>query len=95
MYSFCHLSNHDIYCQCNANEFTCNNGLCIDLEQRCDNIFDCSDRSDELNCELLIIDEDYEKIFPPISRTGKTEVELSMKIKLFIKYMVTLFAVIH
>ena len=38
-----------------------------------------------MNCELLIIEEDYEKIFPPISRTGKTEVKLSMKIKLFTK----------
>lgn len=42
----------DIDCgyTCEANEFQCANGGCIDLEWRCDNFPDCHDGSDELNC---------------------------------------------
>ena len=34
-------------------EFCCNNGLCIDSENRCDNSIDCVDHSDEEDCELV------------------------------------------
>ncbi|KAG8306313.1 Basement membrane-specific heparan sulfate proteoglycan core protein [Homalodisca vitripennis] len=33
-----------------ANEFRCNDGSCIQAAYRCDNVTDCADRSDELNC---------------------------------------------
>ncbi|XP_059153685.1 very low-density lipoprotein receptor-like [Physella acuta] len=35
---------------CGANEFQCNNGVCIQLDWQCDVDRDCSDGSDELNC---------------------------------------------
>ncbi|KAM9664148.1 low-density lipoprotein receptor-related protein 2 [Trichechus inunguis] len=35
---------------CSANEFTCNNGLCIRNSYRCDRRNDCGDYSDERNC---------------------------------------------
>lgn len=35
---------------CHESEFTCYNGRCIPHLRRCDNIYDCSDFSDEQNC---------------------------------------------
>ena len=67
--------------QCMQNEFTCNNGFCLGLERRCDNVFDCSDESDEDNCELLEIDKkNYKKTFPPFLGSHKTEVRVELKI---------------
>lgn len=35
---------------CQLNEFQCDGTRCIPLEKRCDQIDDCSDHTDELNC---------------------------------------------
>lgn len=35
---------------CSENKFRCGNGVCIDGNRRCNNVVDCNDRSDELNC---------------------------------------------
>lgn len=35
---------------CMVNEFRCNDGSCIQAAYRCDNVSDCVDKSDELNC---------------------------------------------
>ena len=68
--------------QCMPDEFTCNDGLCLGLERRCDNVFDCSDESDEDNCEPLEIDEkNYRKTFPPFLRSHNTEVRLGLFIQ--------------
>ncbi|XP_037775248.1 uncharacterized protein LOC119572299 isoform X2 [Penaeus monodon] len=38
---------------CSKDEFTCNNGLCIDLSNRCNGIEECSDSSDE-ECSIML-----------------------------------------
>jgi len=36
---------------CKKNHFTCTNGECIDIKDRCNGYYDCIDRSDEKNCK--------------------------------------------
>ena len=38
---------------CQANQFRCNDGTCIDAQARCNSYPDCYDRSDEYNCGWL------------------------------------------
>ena len=67
--------------KCKKGEFTCDNGGCLDLKQRCNNLFECSDGSDEDNCEPLWIDKDnYRKTFPPVSGKEKTEITVAAEI---------------
>nr|QIQ19559.1 vitellogenin receptor [Sogatella furcifera] len=47
---------------CPLDHFTCDDGECILLEQHCDHQDDCSDRSDEKNCDLnFCLEPDYFK----------------------------------
>ena len=52
---------------CKDWEFTCNDGQCISMPQRCDQFPDCQDRSDEKGCQLLVLNEGYNKDVPPFS----------------------------
>ena len=47
-------------------EFTCNDGQCVTMEQRCDQLPNCRDKSDEKNCQLLVTEEGYNRKVPPI-----------------------------
>ncbi len=44
--------------QCSEGEFTCSDGRCIPLENRCNILRDCDDNSDEVHCDLVRIDDD-------------------------------------
>ena len=48
-------------------EFTCDDGQCVTIGQRCDQLPDCRDESDESGCQLLVIGEGYKKDVAPIS----------------------------
>lgn len=43
-----------VFAACTASQFKCGNGQCIDSDGRCNNVEDCLDRSDELNCREYI-----------------------------------------
>ena len=67
--------------QCKKDEFTCNDGSCLDLNKRCNGFFDCFDESDEDHCEPLWIDRDnYRKTFPPATYSKKTEIKVTAQI---------------
>ena len=48
-------------------EFTCGSGLCIDINERCDEKKDCLDGSDEEMCTLVQIPESYDNAHAPTS----------------------------
>ena len=52
---------------CLEDEFTCNDGQCIDINTRCDQINDCRDESDEQECQLLVLNKGYNREVPPFS----------------------------
>ena len=50
---------------CATWQFTCYDGECVDMVQRCDKVPDCKDRSDEQDCIMLVMEEMYDKTVPP------------------------------
>ena len=71
-------------------EFTCNDGQCVTMEQRCNQIANCRDESDETDCKLLILKNNYNKKVPPIVPTGgdgfdRTIVDISIVLLKIVK----------
>ena len=56
---------------CNIDQFTCNDGQCVSMKQRCNQLINCKDESDEVDCKLLILKNTYNKKVPPIIDTGE------------------------
>ena len=52
---------------CSDGEFTCDDGLCISIEQRCDQVSNCLDKSDENQCVTVIVDDNYNKKIAPFT----------------------------
>ena len=46
------------------NEFNCEDGSCIPIEERCNSKFDCNDGTDERDCERIAIPKFYLKHVP-------------------------------
>ena len=55
---------------CKDGNFTCNDGQCVSMAQRCDQVPNCRDESDEKGCHVLVLKEGYNKRVPPV---GKNE----------------------
>lgn len=55
---------------CEANEFTCADGHCIPKSKRCDLSLDCSDQSDERECNRVAVPEGYSNKLPPPNIKG-------------------------
>ncbi|KAG7176563.1 Neuronal pentraxin-2-like 1 [Homarus americanus] len=65
----CGLRNGDVVNMtlsvCDLEQFTCADGTCIDLQQRCDMREDCTDGSDEAQCSLVVLPRGYRSSLPP------------------------------
>ena len=59
---------------CTEGKFTCDDGQCVRMEGRCNQLQDCRDYSDENDCEVLVLKKGYNKNVPPVSAgNGKKE----------------------
>ena len=71
---------------CNQDgEFTCNDGQCVKMEERCNQVPDCRDKSDETGCQLLVLETNYDKNIPPIRKAidgGLVPVDVGISITL-------------
>ena len=53
---------------CPKGSFNCDDGMCIDLANKCDSSSDCLDDSDEKNCTILVFSNGYNKDIIPIGK---------------------------
>ena len=51
-------------------EFTCNDGQCVSMVKRCNQLPDCEDSSDEKGCQLFSLVEGYNKVVSPFARVS-------------------------
>ena len=67
---------------CKDDEFTCDNGHCVKMEQRCNQLTDCRDESDETGCNILDLKQGYKKRVPPITREGLSGKSVPVRVSL-------------
>ena len=65
---------------CQDAEFTCNDGQCVSMDERCNQLPDCRDKSDERNCQILILEEGYNRAVPPIETKDPVDVNVSIDV---------------
>ena len=70
---------------CAEGSFTCDDGQCIRMVERCNQVPDCRDKSDENGCQLIVFENNYNKNIPPIGRaadgsTVSTQVGISINL---------------
>ena len=65
---------------CQDGQFTCYDGQCVSMDERCNQLPACRDKSDERNCQILVLEEGYNKRVPPF--TTDTPVNVSISIDL-------------
>ena len=72
---------------CSLTQFSCDTGVCVDIERRCDQTEDCQDGSDEKNCRIVKLDTDkYLKDKHPTDGVGdKVSVEVDLEISRVLK----------
>ena len=66
---------------CLLDQYTCNDGFCVELTSRCDGHVDCGDKSDELECRLLEESNTYKKHVPPPPFHNKTKAEVNISVE--------------
>ena len=52
------------------------------MEERCDQIMDCKDESDEDNCKLIEFKDNYNKKVPPITTVKEDHSLIPARIKI-------------
>ena len=45
---------------CKDDEFTCDDGKCISMDKRCNQLQNCRDESDEIGCQILKLKYGYQ-----------------------------------
>ena len=67
---------------CSSDQFTCDNGLCINILNRCNLRTDCFDLSDEIDCRKIQPGDSYQTHIapPPITGLDKVAVKVAADI---------------
>ena len=65
---------------CQEGNFTCNNGQCISMDKRCNQLPDCRDESDEKSCRILLVRDGYNKKIPPYVLDDPVDVSVSIEL---------------
>ena len=65
---------------CEEKEFSCNNGQCVNIDLRCNQLPDCRDDSDEENCNILLVKDGYNKKIPPYFLNDPVNVSVSIEL---------------
>ena len=63
---------------CQEENFTCNDGQCVEMDLRCNQFPDCRDESDERNCNILVLKDGYNKKVPPVNSSDPVDVSVSI-----------------
>jgi hypothetical protein len=63
---------------CDKEQFTCDNGFCIEMGKRCNSRPDCSDLTDEFDCDNLQLGTSYQKYIAPPPTTGSDKVTIGV-----------------
>ena len=64
-------NSYEIYLKmsgCGEKDFTCYDGECVSMNERCDQVPNCRDHSDEIGCQILVLEEGYNKRVPPVGK---------------------------
>ena len=82
---------------CLETEFTCYDGQCISMEERCDQIVHCRDNSDENNCLLLSFKSGYNKKVAPFTfdRASKTITPIKVNVSTSLMNIIEISEVDH
>lgn len=85
-FGICGLSDGKIhtltFSDCHPEKYTCNNGQCVELSQKCDGLIDCDDGTDELECQFLVLDKNYSKDKLPLIQNKNEPVKVYFKISI-------------
>ena len=65
---------------CQDGEFTCSDGQCISMAERCDQVMNCRDESDEMECKIVSMKANYNKKIPPFDKDRKAVVNVSIEL---------------
>ena len=77
---------------CDYTQFTCDDGQCIKMEERCNQMPNCKDKSDEMDCRILVLERGYNQRVPPVGTTTSGDVTTLKPVE--VKVSLTLFKVV-